>query len=190
MGNHVCCAELLIGGTEDALRRDARGNLPLHKAAERCGARMVEVLCGAGAEVEAIDKASRSTALHLATKAGNLDTALPLIARRPCLDWLDPWNRTAPHWAAYNGHLEICQSLVEAKATVIGTLGEHGKKRFVYTAEPCGNVPQRVAKRLASLENPVDIARARFGEEGPLISLLRAAQAASTESKPQGTPAV
>ena len=44
MGNHICCAEELVGCGALSERRDAHGQPVLQKAAERCGERMVEIL--------------------------------------------------------------------------------------------------------------------------------------------------
>lgn len=171
LGNHSCCAEQLLERRADPRRRDAHGTLPLHKAAERCGARMLEVLAAAGAETEAIDTSSRSTALHAAAKAGNCDAVGALVRRRVCLDWLDRWNRTALHWAAFHGHLQICEELVRGRATLEGTVGERGG-RFLFAATACGVLPQRVARQVTALETPADLARSRLGEGDPLVTLL------------------
>lgn len=168
-GNHVCCAELLLEKTANVMLRDAHGVLPLQKAAERCGPRMIDLLVQAGADAEAIDTASRSTALHLAARAGNLPSVRALVAHGG-LDWLDRWNRTALHWAAFHGHLEICSALVEAGACLRGTVGERAG-RFCFVAAPCGNLPQRVSRRVGEFLTPSEIAQERFGK-GPLVDLL------------------
>mmetsp|Transcript_68412 Transcript_68412/g.222554 ORF Transcript_68412/g.222554 Transcript_68412/m.222554 type:complete len:897 (+) Transcript_68412:70-2760(+) len=171
LSNHICCVEELLEGKADPKKRDAHGCFTLHKAAERCGTRMVHLLVAAGAETEAIDTASRSTALHSAARAGNLSTVQALIGKGVCLDWLDRWNRTALHWAAFHGHFQICQELVNARATLEGTVGEQGG-RFLFSPKACGVLPQRVAKQVSTLETPLAIAKSRFGEVDELVGLL------------------
>ncbi|CAE8628503.1 unnamed protein product [Polarella glacialis] len=148
MGNHVCCAEELLRRGADPSQRDAHGAPVLHKAAERCGDRMVELLAQAGGDIEAIDTTSRSTALHAAAK------------RKASLDWLDRWNRSALHWAVFHGHLEVCRELLRAGAnfSVSCTVGERGG-RFLIAPAPCGVLPQRVAKHVAAFITPEQLAK-------------------------------
>eukprot|EP00928_Gymnodinium_smaydae_P046308 TRINITY_DN30849_c0_g1_i1.p1 TRINITY_DN30849_c0_g1~~TRINITY_DN30849_c0_g1_i1.p1 ORF type:complete len:929 (+),score=226.59 TRINITY_DN30849_c0_g1_i1:118-2904(+) len=170
LGNHPCCAEELIARGADAKRRDAHGTPVLHKAAERCGARMVEILLKAGAEAEAVDSSTRSTALHAAVKAGNADTVrtlLPVVG----LDWLDRWNRTALHWAVYHGHAEICRALLAAGARLEGSVAERGG-RFLLAAEPSSDLPKRVARNVQSFVTPERLAQERFPAGGPIVELL------------------
>ncbi|CAK9004189.1 Tyrocidine synthase 2 (Tyrocidine synthase II) [Includes: ATP-dependent proline adenylase (ProA) (Proline activase) [Durusdinium trenchii] len=100
----VMCWVVLISA------REAHGTPVLHKAAERCGERMVALLLKARADVEAMDTASRSTALHAAVKAGNVATTTALLQSSARMDWLDRWNRTALHWAIFHNHLEGCKA--------------------------------------------------------------------------------
>jgi len=182
-GNHVCCVERLLAHRADPTLRDSHGVLPLHKAAERCGPRMIDLLVQSGADAEAIDTASRSTALHLAARAGNLPTVGALVARA-CPDWLDRWNRAALHWAAFHGHLEICGALVDAGACLQGTVGERGG-RFCFVPAACGNLPQRVSRQAGSFLTPLDLAAERFGE-GPLLELLSRAPGGAGRPQPGG----
>ncbi|CAK9089729.1 unnamed protein product [Durusdinium trenchii] len=158
MGNHLCCAEELLSYSAQPERRDAHGTPVLHKAAERCGERMVALLLKARADVEAMDTASRSTALHAAVKAGNVATTTALLQSSARMDWLDRWNRTALHWAIFHNHLEGCKVLLQSGAKVIGTLGEQGG-RILMSDIPCGNLPRRVSKRTKDFVTPMDLAK-------------------------------
>merc|ERR1712060_77393 len=100
---------------------------------------------------------SRSTPLHMAARAGNL-IAVEALLSHVCLDWLDRWNRTALHWAVFHGHLEVCKALIDAGATVTGTVGER-KGRFVFAPTTCGIIPQRVSKQFETFVSPVELAR-------------------------------
>eukprot|EP00933_Yihiella_yeosuensis_P021614 TRINITY_DN17086_c0_g1_i1.p1 TRINITY_DN17086_c0_g1~~TRINITY_DN17086_c0_g1_i1.p1 ORF type:complete len:673 (+),score=125.58 TRINITY_DN17086_c0_g1_i1:223-2241(+) len=171
MGNHVCCAEELIRRGADPRQRDAHGTPALHKAAERCGARMIEVLTAAQADPEATDTTSRSTALHLAAKAGNTPAVQALLGCKVGLDWLDRWNRSALHWGVFHGHIEVCKALLGAKALPTGTLGERST-RFLLSREPCGNLPARVAKQVSSFVTPAQLAHERFPSGGPILELF------------------
>lgn len=171
-GNHLCCAELLLQQGAEAKQRDAHGTPLLHRAAERGAERVIELLLAHGADAEAIDTASRSTALHAAAKAGNAATVQELIHRKAFLDWLDRWNRTALHWAAFYGHEDICRALLHGGASLEGVVGERSG-RFLITALPCGVVPKRVSKRIEeSFVTPLQLARERFPAGGSLVDLL------------------
>lgn len=163
-------AQALIKEKADPKQRDAHGTPVLHKAAERGGERMIEILVGAGADVESIDTSSRSTALHAAVRAGNAATVKALV-KRVCLDWLDRWNRSALHWGVFHGHAEICRLLLSGRASLEGTVGERGG-RFLITSTPCGVLPQRVSKQLATFMTPMQLAKERFPEGGPVTELL------------------
>ena len=63
MGNHICCAEELVGCGALSERRDAHGQPVLQKAAERCGERMVEILVANGADLSACDEQYKTTPL-------------------------------------------------------------------------------------------------------------------------------
>eukprot|EP00927_Polykrikos_kofoidii_P039727 TRINITY_DN34057_c0_g1_i2.p1 TRINITY_DN34057_c0_g1~~TRINITY_DN34057_c0_g1_i2.p1 ORF type:complete len:950 (-),score=153.20 TRINITY_DN34057_c0_g1_i2:257-3016(-) len=167
-GNHLCCVEELLQRRADAKTRDVHGTPALHKAAERCGERMIELLVGAGADVEAVDKASRSTALHAAAKVGNGLSVATLVVR--CFpDWLDRWNRSALHWAVFHGHTEICLILLRHGARAEGTIGERGG-RFFIAAASCGNMPQKVKKQ--TFVTPRELARERFAEGSAVFIAL------------------
>jgi len=169
-GNHLCCAEELLKRKADPKQRDAHGTPVLHKAAERCGDRMVNLLLTFSADVECIDTSSRSTALHAAVRAGNHATVKALV-RKGSMDWLDRWNRSPLHWGVFHGHLDICRELLRAGAILEGTVGERSG-RFVLTAAPCGVLPQRVAKQAATFITPVHLAAERFPDGGPMVDLL------------------
>mmetsp|Transcript_124095 Transcript_124095/g.247197 ORF Transcript_124095/g.247197 Transcript_124095/m.247197 type:complete len:653 (+) Transcript_124095:764-2722(+) len=171
-GNHFCCAEQLLTNSANPMIRDSHGSLPLHKAAERSGARMVEILIKANADPEAIDTATRSTALHLAARSGNIATLEALIPRVG-LDWLDRWNRTALHWTVFHGHVEACRQLLDSGANKHGTVGERSG-RFLFTPTCCGNLPHRVSKQAEKFVTPAELARARFAGGGPVLALLAA----------------
>merc|ERR1712083_951037 len=99
----------------------------------------------------------RGTALHMAARTGNI-TAIESLAQRVCLDWLDLWNRTALHWAVFHGHLDVCKLLVDAGATLNGTIGER-TGRFLFSPHCCGIVPPRVSKQAEAFVTPVQLAR-------------------------------
>lgn len=171
MGNHICCAEELVAHGALSERRDAHGQPVLQKAAERCGERMVEILVEARADVESVDTASRSTALHAAAKAGNVASTRALLKSSARMDWLDRWNRTALHWAIFHGRVDVCQALLDAGAKTTGTLGEQGG-RIRMADVPCGNLPNRVSKLANSFVTPLALAKERFPSGGPVVDLL------------------
>mmetsp|Transcript_42645 Transcript_42645/g.91469 ORF Transcript_42645/g.91469 Transcript_42645/m.91469 type:complete len:924 (-) Transcript_42645:216-2987(-) len=177
LGNHVCCSEYLLEKTANCRRRDTSGSTMLHKAAERCGERMVKQLLAANAEVDAIDTSSRSTALHAAARVGNLESLKALVDGGAGLDWLDRWNRTPLHWACFHGHLQVVDVLLAAKAETNGTIGESGG-RFFYASRPTGVLPQRVAKQLDTLETPLKIATQKLGSDSKIAKQLIEAEAA------------
>eukprot|EP00435_Cladocopium_sp_Y103_P027519 s1214_g6.t2 len=171
MGNHICCAEEFVAHGAASERRDAHGQPVLQKAAERCGERMVEILVEARADVESVDTASRSTALHAAAKAGNVATTQALLKSSARTDWLDRWNRTALHWAIFHGHVDVCQALLDAGAKTTGTLGEQGG-RILMADVPRGNLPNRVSKLANSFVTPLALAKERFPSGGPVVDVL------------------
>ncbi|CAJ1453979.1 unnamed protein product [Effrenium voratum] len=182
MGNHVCCAEELLSHSAAPDQRDAHGAPVLHKAAERCGERMVSLLLEARAEVEAVDTATRSTALHAAAKAGNVATLGELLRRSASTAWLDRWNRTALHWAIFHGHVEISEALLQAGAELSGTLGEQGG-RILMAPKPCGNLPRRVSKQVSAFVTPAALAKELFSD-GPMLELLAGYGCGSGDARP------
>eukprot|EP00929_Paragymnodinium_shiwhaense_P009439 TRINITY_DN113615_c0_g1_i1.p1 TRINITY_DN113615_c0_g1~~TRINITY_DN113615_c0_g1_i1.p1 ORF type:complete len:905 (+),score=134.92 TRINITY_DN113615_c0_g1_i1:74-2788(+) len=171
-GNHLCCTERLLESGADANQRDSHGTPLLHRAAERGSERVIDMLLSRGADAEAIDTASRSTALHAAAKTGNGATAQALVDRKAFLDWLDRWNRTPLHWAVFHGHADICRTLLHGGASLDGVVGERNG-RFLITALPCGVVPKRVAKRIEEdFLTPLQLARERFACAGPIVDML------------------
>lgn len=105
------------GGSVQARGKNWR--TPLHQAAccsvsER-SKDTVAVLIAHGADVNRPDK-KRRTALHLAVKAGNDETARLLLTNGSVVDYPDLKRRTALHLAVLGGHKYMVQVLLEAGA--------------------------------------------------------------------------
>lgn len=105
------------GGSVHA--RGQNWRTPLHQAAccsfpERSKV-TVAALIAHGADVNRPDK-KRRTALHLAVKAGNDETARLLLTNGSVVDYRDLKRRTALHLAVLGGHKYMVQVLLEAGA--------------------------------------------------------------------------
>lgn len=128
--------ELLLALKADVNARNNVGNTPLHFATAGGHERDTQLLLAAGA-----DRAARNAGLetpfaiasgaaleylyrkyfplHAAAKGNSLDRVAELLDTRPALvDTRDHNNATALHWAALNGHGDIADMLIEAKASL------------------------------------------------------------------------
>jgi truncated hemoglobin YjbI len=79
----VSTTELLLSIGAEADARDGGGHTPLHCAGNECdvegGGKVVRALVRAGADVNAHDRAKRSTPLHMSARRGHLEVAEALL---------------------------------------------------------------------------------------------------------------
>jgi uncharacterized membrane protein YfcA len=106
---------LVRGGGVDVTARNAAGDTPLHRAAEKAMRDLAESLLARGADVNARTK-NGETPLHLSALDADPAVAELLLAARA-----DPGARNADGesvlmWAALSGHLTVAQRLLERGA--------------------------------------------------------------------------
>lgn len=94
---------------------DKEGFRPLHLAASRNLADLLEVLIADGALIEARSNCG-ATPLHVAVFANSPDTARLLLSRSAKVDVVDVNGMSPLHWAAKPGHLEALDLLIKAGA--------------------------------------------------------------------------
>ena len=98
---------------------DARyGQSALHFAAAKAHGRVAEVMLDLGADILRTDGAGWKP-LHTAARAGSVDVVSVLLAQLPAggADAPGPEGQTALHRAAFWGHTEIVECLLEGGAT-------------------------------------------------------------------------
>lgn len=176
--SHAEVVQVLINARADPSVRDRRGSTPLHCAAQRGTASCASVLLHSGAPTLATDQTTRSSAMHLAAKSGNaqvigclLEWASQHEGTEEALEILDRWQRTPLHWGILQGHMQVCQVLVAARANV---------ERPDMDLD---RLPKRTRRALdRAYESPMEIAiRVYGGDGGSFGALLRAAGAAPVE---------
>ncbi|MGH8671404.1 MAG: ankyrin repeat domain-containing protein [Burkholderiales bacterium] len=106
-------AKLLARGTNPDIT-DRKGNTLLILAAKANARRVLKILLGSKAEINAWNNHSE-TALMLAAYHGHLDVVRELLVHRALVD-KKGW--TALIYAAFNGHLEIASVLLESGGNV------------------------------------------------------------------------
>jgi hypothetical protein len=111
-----------LGVMEKATREvDAEGLTPLMRAAANgAGARALQSLVAAGAELEARDRKGR-TALHIAAECGHVEVVEMLARLKGKVKTVSEqgvFDATPLYAASENGHLHVVQALVRLKAEV------------------------------------------------------------------------
>lgn len=110
----VVAALLELGAEPSILGHNALANTPLHAVLAMSGDdRVVELLVGAGADVDA-RAAGGYTPLHLAASRGNVPAMLLLLAKGASPAARTDDGRSAADIAAERGHLEVARVLAEA----------------------------------------------------------------------------
>ena len=139
---HIACANarldcirtlIQLGASVNALGTNRRTPLLFAVASTACSAAIVNVLLESGANANAVD-ADKQTALHIAARVGTSSAVTVSIlegisskskssskkklgdSKRPDVNALDAWGRTALHWAAVNGHRNACKELLDRGA--------------------------------------------------------------------------
>lgn len=101
--------------------RDEDGRTLLHIAAEGSGSRVVAYLCeDPRVDINAKDD-ELETALHCATKIGNLSAMKILIDHGIFINEIDAKKKSALHWACASGNLSAAKILINAGADLEAT---------------------------------------------------------------------
>lgn len=117
-GNTLLLSRLLDGGCDPNMPDTASGSLPLVAAARGNHRGAVELLCSAGAKVDA-QLGSGDTALHHAAARGCMEAIRALLAAGAPLHAKNARGRTPLHQAAYYGCIPGIRALVAAGASMV-----------------------------------------------------------------------
>ncbi|XP_065901976.1 CARD- and ANK-domain containing inflammasome adapter protein-like isoform X2 [Dysidea avara] len=90
---------------------------PLHTAANRGHAEVVELLIRLGADVSAVEK-NQSSPLHIAASYGHVEVVELLIRLGADVSAVDKNQHTPLHIAAFNGRIEVVELLIRLGANV------------------------------------------------------------------------
>ncbi|CAL1170413.1 unnamed protein product [Cladocopium goreaui] len=180
-GNAVECLQLLL--ERKAKTTSTEGGaamMPMHYAAMAKGPEALNLLLNAKAPLTVRDARGQSL-LHAAARSGADQCVKYLLQMaekekqgvrqrngeaRKLLEWSDRWARTAVHWAALNGHVEVLKLLLDAKAN----------------AAPKLITEHQMAKRTHLVqEQPLDVA---LRVHGPNSEVVRQLQNALEEEDP------
>lgn len=132
--------KLLLEAGADVNIAGGRAITPLHYAVARNSEGLVSLLLGFGARVTAQDR-SRNRPIHYAARFSvNLDIAESLLKRMEWIDYLNREGKTALHYAAIGGKLELGQLLVKYGAKVDYSSARTRMTALHYAAE-VGDLP-------------------------------------------------
>jgi uncharacterized membrane protein YfcA len=106
---------LVRAGAVDVTARNAAGDTPLHRAAEKAMRDLAESLLARGADVNARTK-NGETPLHLAALDADPAVAELLLAARADAQARNADGESVLMWAALSGHLAVAQRLLERGA--------------------------------------------------------------------------
>ena len=134
------------------------GNTALHLATLRGNREVAEVLCGRGADANAVNRGG-SRPLHLAARTGDAEIVELLLARGAELNALTSTKCTALHKASQNNHLAAARVLLAAGAD-ISVLNTDRQT----ASDVAGNMSMRVL--LKSALRPVSIVSSAAAVQG------------------------
>ena len=115
----------LEGGVEAGAKMNHFNTTPLHVAVERGDERVVQLLLGAGAEIDAKGKAS-ATPLHVAAERGNERVVRLLLEGGAEIEATNENGATPLHVAVESGHEQVVQLLLKAIAKTDAKLSRSG----------------------------------------------------------------
>ena len=117
-GGHVTIVRSLLSADAVANTSSLQGDTPLHLAARRGSRACVAELLAAGADANELD-GRHQTALLIACRHAHWDAAR-VLAEQGRIDDVNAqdaqYGRTALHWAARNGSVEVVATLLRARA--------------------------------------------------------------------------
>jgi ankyrin repeat protein len=129
LGNLIAIVDILAKPS-DKEARNQDGKTALHLASERGFTQIVELLVGAGSDVNNITALTYQTALHLAAENKHHDTAVCLIQNRTDLTVKDINDKTTSDIAAENGLTSIVKEFIKNDSR----LGMFAKEKALYLA--------------------------------------------------------
>ena len=115
--NDIGRVKTLIAAGADVNSLESNGDAPLVMAAYLGHAEIVRLLCGAGADVAAVDPGMKATALHAAAYAGRTEAARVLIEHKIDINKQGPYNGcTALHDAIWQNNSDTARVILEGGA--------------------------------------------------------------------------
>jgi len=112
---HLDLFDYLLSQDADVAVSDEQQDTPLHHAARKRSAKMVQALIDKGAPINALNK-GEATPLHAAAACGNSETVEALVRLGAAIEAKDALAYTAVHYAAANGHIEATKVLAKGGA--------------------------------------------------------------------------
>ena len=159
-GGATDVAQPLLDAGADVNAADTEGGRPLHLAARKGHAAMVQLLLAAGAEVEAVSREGEERRCGLQRQAGHVEVMRVLLAAGAAVDRASRLGITPLMAAAQNGQLSVLHALLDAGASL------EAADRHAFTALTC----------------------AAGGGHGPCVAALLAAGAAVDRAGGDTTP--
>lgn len=104
--------KLVDCGKNEVDQRDRAGYTALHYAARNGHLEVCEYLVMNGAQIDAVTKAGRATALHRACSAGKTHIVNFLLSKKAQVTLQDSDGKTALHRASENGHVGLSKILL------------------------------------------------------------------------------
>jgi len=117
-------AGLLIKKGSDLRRKDLEGNTPLHAAVDCDRKSVVELLIAKGAEVESRNGDEFTPFMLAARNTGNVEIGRLLLRKGADINTKDNFSYMPLNWAAFFGHQEFIEFLLDNKADFDATGGK------------------------------------------------------------------
>jgi len=168
VGNMSRIQKLLADG-KPATAQDRSGYTALHYAARNDHLDVCTTLLGARADVNAVTKSGRATALHRAAYMGHTSVVQLLLKCEANPALRDSDGHTALHKAATGGHATVANLLACAMDGQIGAVDRRGRTAHVLAVErhPKNAALLRVVAVPQPQVPPVAVAAAAAAEDAP-----------------------